>query len=420
MTTLEQQQQQYLQPQFNLPQQGAQLSVVQPQPQQFSGYEKLPNPFATYLDYSGARLSTSPFEKKEFQSAPPTPENPKGTMQPYYVIPFYYNVGSFSERIVDEFNMEFCELSCPFGLTMKTKEKGPPEYSMMFKIDLNNPEQARFVKTLDILHHDAAVELQKQRGGVAMPQFVAQMATACGFKHPLYYATDQLTGEVIPGRAPNLYVKLFRRGQPPYEDMTIIESLDSDEPVDWDLLKGVALKCIPVVQIKRIYIGQKASIQMEMKRCIITDVDKRNSVAQQLSTINRLRTERPEVVDKVSGQLAKLSSTRQDFLLQKQQSSTPSQVTSDRPEVSGQPTFAGIASRPLGSASNGGPPPLPNIQPPVQQTFQAPPPMNQSSFQVSPPATQPPVQHTLQIPNLPSSVADFTSNAPTREPIQFN
>ncbi len=87
--------------------------------------------------------------------------------------------------------------------------------------------------------------------------------------------------------------------------------------INKERLMGVEMKFIPLLSIKSILVAGSgsASIQMEMKSAIVTDIKARNMISPQLATIQSMYANDPDVSTKVTQQLAKLEMSRQSSLL---------------------------------------------------------------------------------------------------------
>lgn len=343
--------------------------------------------YSTYIDFTVTRLSCTTSEQKTIPGTGPqaTPPSPP---QYYYQIPLMYNFGTDENRHLKEFFFEGCELNTQFGIQSKPGQSGRIEHSVMCRFDSNNQEHNNFIEAVGQIHAGCAYILSQMKGSVKLYNFNAsspQMAEATGLKNPIYRARDEVTGEVIQGRSPSMFLKLFSRGKPPLIEQTLFTGLDG-KPIPWALMKGVEMKFIPLIHVKRIYVGGgKASIQMEVISAVVTSIRARNTTSLQIGTIQRLQHARPELADSVAAQLAKLTIDRQDHMLDSAVPPSPEQNT-----VTDQPTYAGIT---------------PTGQRQMANSVQS--------------GTQP-VPSTL--PNIPAlggnpTMQDFTANAPIRAPV---
>jgi len=343
----------------------------------------------SYAAFTPAKLTCSPPEQKQIPGTGPN-AIPPSAPQYYHQIQMMYNYGNEESRVLNEFLIEGCEMESKFGIQSKSGPSGRPEHSVMCMFDMNTPDQANFIECLSRIHNSCAFILQQFKGVVKMPHFNSQMAEATGLKSAVYRVRDELSGEPIQGRSPSMFMKLFSRGKPPTAEQTLFTDL-TETPVPWTLLTGVEIKFVPLIHIKKIFIGGgKASIQMEIVSAVVTSVVARNTKTRQTGTIDRLKGERPELVDKIAAQLAKLTADRQDQLLANDKQD---KVLTDGKNGEEQPTFSGI---------------VPTRQQPTNQ-----PPFGTPTF-------------TGLLPSIPSlnvgvpTMQDFVSSAPVRQVTGYN
>ncbi len=305
---------------------------------------QLPSPnqsYATFQDFSVGRLTCTPPEQKTVPGTGPGANPPNSVPATfYYQIPLMYNYGTSESRILNDFLFEFCELESKFGIQAKPGQSGRMEYSLMAKFESTKPDHMQCISAINEIHRGSSYVLQQYKGVVKMPHFQVQMAEATGFKNPVYRPRDEATGDIIQGRAPSMFLKLFNRGVPPMVEQTLFTGPDQ-KPIPWTLLTGVEMRYIPLVHIKRIYVGSKASLQMEVVSAIVTSIKARGTSTLQTSTIHNLQQNRPDLTDTVAAQLAKLTTDRQERLI----NDNPSTFTVNPPSISStedQPTFSNI------------------------------------------------------------------------------
>ena len=355
--------------------------------------------YSTYTDFAVTRLSCTPSEQKTIPGTGPQAVPPSAP-QYYYQVPLMYNFGTPEVRILTEFLFEGCEMDTQFGIQSKAGQSGRMEHSVMCRFDVNNPEHNRFIESIGQIHAGCAYILQQMKGAVKLYNFNAQtpqMAEATGLKNPVYRARDEVTGDVIQGRAPSMFLKLFSRGKAPMVEQTLFTDLNG-KTIPWALMENVEMKFIPLLHVKRIYVGGgKASIQMEVVSAIVTSIRARGTATRQLGTAARLLENRPELADLVAGQLAKLTTDRQDQML----GGLIPQTTDTNATGENQPTFAGITPTGRQPAQ------------PVQGNYQQ---------MATITATQIPT-NTTTLPNIPAlgatqpTMQDFTATAPIRAPV---
>lgn len=306
---------------------------------QFQPTQSTPT-YATYNDFLVTKLGGNVFEQKVIPGTGPT-ANPPSPAQPYWQIPLIYNYGSDDDKRLSEFLFEGCELETRYGLQSKAGASGRVDYSIMCSFDNGNQEHQKCLEAFKQIHEGCATILALQKGGVKMHHFNAKSAEATGLKSPVYYTRDDTTGEIIPGRPPRMYFKMFKRGKDHLEEKTLFTDIKGNQ-IPWELLDGVEMKFIPLLHIKRIFIvGGKASIQMEMQSAIVTSIRARNTTTRQANTLTNLQKSRPELADMVADQIAKITTARQDKLLAAQESTTQK---GDAPkENQPQTTFSGVS-----------------------------------------------------------------------------
>lgn len=328
-----------------------------------------PEDYTTYEIYTNRRLTCTPVETKQI---PHTKEEHdqiakgiKVTAKHYYVIPIKYNYAkNETDKNNKEFYFEGCEVFSPTGIMTKPGPSGREESSIMIRYNISNPEESKMIAAQDEVHAGCAHIVQQYRHAVKIPSFSAEHAVMCGFKNPTYRPVDSTTGEIMQGASPTCFMKLFKRpnGSTLFTD-------PNGTPIDWKLLRNVELTFIPLIHFKRIYVGSKPSLQSEVKSGIVTKVQAQNSTSLQTYTLQKLQAARPDLVNSVTAQLAKLTTDRQDLLLKESEAHKESETSST--ESSG-PTFDGLVPTNTSPKTS----PLPTITP------------------------------------LPTSMQDFTSGAP--------
>ena len=353
--------------------------------------------YVVYNEYTNGKLSCSPPEKKTVPGTGPSAK-PPSPEQNYFNIPLLYNFASDGSKSYGELQLEGCEMTTALGLRSQANaQTGRVEHSMMTRFDMNNPEQARFLQVIDEIHAGSAYIVQQYKVAVKMPRFNAEMAQDTGFKHPVYRPLDEVTGQPSEGRQPSMFFKLFQRGKAPFCEQTMFTDVQG-KVIPWTLLQNVEMRFIPLLHFKRVYVGGgKISLQIEMLSAIVTSIKGRGTTTNQMSTISRLQQARPELVDSVAAQLAKLTSDRQDQLLAGSVTSTTNPQEAVEQQQA-QPTFSGIVPNRSGPNTPGAP----------------------STAQLPPPGALPNIGAIPAIGGAMPSIGDFTGQAPTRPTIAFN
>jgi hypothetical protein len=338
--------------------------------------------FVTYENFDRTRMSNTAAEKKQI---PGTGEGTDKAAAYYNQVPLLYNYGTKENPRLTDFQFEGCEVTTKRGIQTSKGQSGRDEHSIAVTFNTSDPEQLKLIAAMTEVHAGSAQILQNVRGAVGMPHFQAALAEAANYKNPVYYPRDKMSGELIPGRAPSMFFKLFSRGTAPFVQQTLFTGLDG-KPIPWTMLRNVEMTFIPLLHFKKIYVGGgKASLQFEMVSAVVTSIKACGSSTSQEDTIKRVLQKNPELLEKVASQLALLMSSRQDQLLCATEPA-PSFVAPE--EHHNQPTFAGILTQ------------------------------NNHKVPVPPVQNSPPSQGVIpSIPGLsavPPSMESFTAEAPVR------
>ncbi len=263
-----------------------------------------------YTNFIGSHIHGNEPVPKSFES-----QNGKVS---YQEIPLTYNYGSEEAPIIDSCYFECPEVLSYGGIqseckTLPPKNEGDAPYiqekhSMMFTFNLQDAECVACLDKWDQLHTGSAKALENYKGKVKMYSFTAEHPGEL-YKHPIYYKMDTNTCERVKGRNPTIWVKLNHWKN----NRTLFTDLD-ENPIDWDLLRDVEVKMIPLIHVEKIYIGGgKASLQIKLVSAVVTDIVPINTRTRQTRTIDRLK-KRKGLANNVAAQLATLRMEKQDSL----------------------------------------------------------------------------------------------------------
>lgn len=265
--------------------------------------------YITFENFDINRMQAKPFEKKKI------PNNRPGTAdQFYYEIALEYNYGLDGENAINIFMIEGPEVTCNSGLTERVAPDGKIGYSLGARLELANTDHMKFAEALEKIYYKSAEFLEKDKVAVNKKFFSAKTPEASEYKSPVFKPFDKNTGVTLEGRDYLLSLKCFRRGQPPRCYETLFTDLKGQR-IPWALLKGCRITLIPLLTVKRIFIGSVLSLQIELTSAVITGIAAVGSTTQQTATLRRLQEQNPDLVDAVAAQLAKLTTERQDQLL---------------------------------------------------------------------------------------------------------
>jgi len=282
-------------------------------------------PFTTYDSFDISNLKAGDRQEKQI------PAKPGQQPGKYNEIPLFYQYDVSGHTLMGDVRIEFPELFSNGGIVEKVGQSGRPEWSIAARLPMNG-ETLKCKNSIDTLHKGAAQFLNQIKGAVGMFEFNASTPTATGFKSPVVLARDKMTGEIKQGFDPMFYFKIFKR----YDEKTLFTDLRG-KPLDWELLKGVEIRFIPLVHFKTIYVGGgKASLQHVMVSAVVTSIVKKGTETSQIETIARITSERPESISSLEEQIRKLMDLKNEMM-----ASTPMSVpkpASPPPQVFTEPS----------------------------------------------------------------------------------
>lgn len=270
------------------------------------------------------------------------PEQAKNLKVPCWYINLLYNIGTKECPEFNDFEMELCEFTSPVGISIKENQQEDGsiriDESILIKFDLNNEEHQQCLAVMDELHAKLSEIIYEVRGPLKKFDFNAKNPGS-SFKKLVYYQRDEMTGDIIQGRAPSMFLKLFSWGTGVTANSSLFVDMEN-KPIDRKLLSGVELKFIPLLQIRRVRSAAAFSVNMEIKSAIVTSVKARNTESSQLYTLKSLQMQKPELKNIVSSQVARLAATRQNKL-------PPSmETTHEEPQQPEESTLSGLVPTP--------------------------------------------------------------------------
>ena len=271
------------------------------------------NAFVDYPDFDASKLLGGSVEEKTIQ----------GKTEKYKQIDLKYNYGTVEKPMITDCYFQFppCKTSGLLIKTDKEQPNKPPSYSMMIKFAVNDEEHKKCLAQIAALHKSCCNILHRNRVACGMFDFEADRPGQT-FKSPVYFARDKLTGEIMQGRDPSMFAKLisYKGGRtlfsyPDNEDIDPKTGRPNLKSINWEALEQVDMSIIPLIKFEKIYIGSKASLQCKMVSAIVLSVVKSGSQSRQLSTVERLLSNQPNLADTISSQVASLRMEVQDKIV---------------------------------------------------------------------------------------------------------
>jgi hypothetical protein len=292
--------------------------------------------FANFDDYCTARFC--PADVKEN----PIPNKPG---QKYKAIQLFYNIGTLESKVLADCCIQLPEMYTPVGIVWKPNQEATKDVaSMMSRFNSDNEEHNQLESTLTQFYNDVAQTLHKNKMKAGMKHFDLNNPEAL-LKPVIYRQVDKETGEYVEGKSPALFMNLLDKGG---RKAVFTDIDDPDTPMPWKNLENVEMTYIPLLKFERVYIGTKASIQFYIESAVVTSCKPSGSSTKQTVTINRLRQTRPDLTGKVQGQMARITSSKQDSILNRQQTQT--QTKDEHPDEEpdngdAEPTFSGVTKQ---------------------------------------------------------------------------
>lgn len=227
----------------------------------------------------------------------------------YHSIGIKYNYGSSDLPKVDDFLLEGPEVTSNGGIIEK-KTNGKMEYSMMVSLPQDSKDVAKYTSVIDTLYMGCAQVIGSVKGALGFPDFdPSKPGYMKIFTNPVYRARDKQTNELVVGKAPVQFMKLFKYNMAGIDIKTLfsVPTKDPTKPIsmDWDDLKSVKVTFIPLLHIRNIYVGGgKMRMQIKLKSAVITrPIEAIGSVNQQTTALATVKT---DMLDALSASVAKL------------------------------------------------------------------------------------------------------------------
>lgn len=254
------------------------------------------------------------FEQEKFGYNPVQEKNIPNSTNKYKSIALTYNNGTKEAPQIDDLLIEGPELRCIGGIRETEQQGGKKEYSVQTHLDQSDTKQKEFTAVVTSVFALCCRIIDATKSQHQMFDFdVAAPSRGKMFTNPVYYPIDKQTGQIIQGKPPVFFIKLFKRMVSGFP----IQSLFTDvagKKIEWPLLYAVEMKFIPQLHIESIYIGGgKIRLQIKLKSAVVTDVKPLNTESTQTDTIASLSVNK-DIAATLAAQIAKLKVERKDML----------------------------------------------------------------------------------------------------------
>ena len=279
--------------------------------QQMAQLEKLEVKCVDNNTYNPERLKCLDPEKKEFIIKDAESKGLKNAKGEYWILALRCNYGTSSIPDVGTFFYEGCEMDTIYGVKTGMDNYGKFVSQIAFAFNESNPDHLKFLNDIYKIRMGCGSFINYHKDKVGYKNFMSdssKMMEATGFK-------DLITRK--DGKPSMMYCDLINYKTDDYSNMTPFTYGPEQKVLDWDTLKGMSFKCVPLFRLKHIYIGGgKASIQFDIKSVIVTSVPTPyKAINLQARTAERLGQAIPDWSDSIEAQIAKNNMLNQDKLL---------------------------------------------------------------------------------------------------------
>jgi len=232
------------------------------------------------------------------------------------------NVNNKIVYVIDELFLEFPEITSNGGITKKENQNEPGKFdaSIFATFDISKEDVNDFVKQGSLLEPDERGVMGQiyfaclravYEGKSSVPSLARQQREDViegQFTPPIYWHMD--SQGIIKGKNPSKFFPLVNYGQPgtfqrretlftaPYKDKN-----GKPVKIDWNCLEGVVMNFIPNVHFKKLFIGSKISLQMEIQSAVVTKLNKIGEQTAQDATINELLDANPNLEEEMQASI---------------------------------------------------------------------------------------------------------------------
>jgi hypothetical protein len=260
-------------------------------------------PMVDYSEFDASHVSNLSPREKEWK-------NETGSGK-YKELPLMYDYSTPDHKKTDKPYIQYPEMKIPRGIQEKMSQSGGyNEYSVMIVFDMSNPEHVKTVDGLNSLHKRIANLIAPVKGTLGLHHFNPDTPEASGLAQMIYVARDKITGEVLEGKDPTQFYKMYKN--------TVFADL-TGKAIDHNILKDAEITGYPLVCHTHVYIGTKITIKSHIQSFIVTGVKKADGLARQVSTIGRVLEQNPNAQSSLEAQIAALMGDNQDVLIQREQ-----------------------------------------------------------------------------------------------------
>ena len=248
--------------------------------------------FVNYTEFDPAKVSITNIDVKTIQDG--------NTKISYRNVNLVYNYGTEEKPIPDELLLELPIVKSRDGIKEQTFQ-GKTTWTIGARFG-ELEEDILFCQKMDQVYAALSSSLLEMKSELRFNE-LSKSNIDFIFKNPLYRPKDKVTDEVIVGKPPSCYLKLFKMQY----SKTLFTDLQA-KPIDWKLLTNVEMEYQPLVKMPAIYVGGgKCRLQMKVLSAVVIKAVAIGTETMQTKTIKDIVNKEPDRLVELTKQLRKLA-----------------------------------------------------------------------------------------------------------------
>jgi len=248
--------------------------------------------FVNYVEFDPAKVQISTIDVKTVQDG--------NTKISYRNVNLIYNYGTDDKPIPDELLLELPRVKSLDGIEERIFH-GKTNWTIGARFG-ETEEDIMFCQKMDQMYASLRSCLLDMKSELRFNE-LSKSNIDFIFKNPLYRPKDKITDEIIAGKPPSCYLKLFKMEH----SKTLFTDLKA-RPIDWKLLTNVEMEYQPLVKMPAIYVGGgKCRLQMKVLSAVVIKAVAIGTETLQTKTIERIVEKEPDRLKELEKQLRKLA-----------------------------------------------------------------------------------------------------------------
>ncbi len=252
--------------------------------------------FVKYFNFNRKYLSGQKPVHKNWSKE----ENGKTSQGDYHNLPLSYNYGTDEAKMLDGFYLELCNVKIR-GIADPTPKYR--DYSCMAVFDIS---KERVKRCVDVIFKDVygqIIIIIDQYGDFMkdIPKTIKENPGA-SVKQLIYWPKNGR--DIIDGKNPSQFFKLVNS----FNIKTLFTGVDGKN-IPWGMLKDATFEGLPLIHYSHVYSSGtgKLSPQFKMVSMVVTSVVMSGTISRQLSTVDDIKQQNPELVKKLAQDIMTIS-----------------------------------------------------------------------------------------------------------------